>query len=173
MSDRVAICIPTYLAEAFITQTLTCAQNQTHQNLEIIISVDLSEDRTKDLCLDFASQDPRIRVLIQDSRQGWSQNANCAIKAATSPYFFIYFHDDIISDRYVEIRLQELSAHPKAASVHCDLIEFDLVEDIKPAHNYVGDPLNRVIDFLMTQRGTTLRSLVRKALSRNLYYSQQ
>ena len=59
--------------------------------------------------------------------------------------------------------LKELSAHPKAVSAHCDLIEFDLVDDTKPAHHYIGDPLNRMIDFLMTQRGTTLRSLVRKS----------
>lgn len=160
---EVAICIPTYQAEEFIERTLTCARRQTHQRLRIIVSVDVCEDRTAEICQRIASEDPRIRVIIQDERRGWSQNANAVLDAADCEWFFIYFHDDIIEPSYVGTLLAALSERPDAASAHCDLVEYGLVDQTKPAHTYDGSALHRLVDFMMTQRGTTLRSLVRRS----------
>ena len=159
----VAICIPTYQAEAFIERTLTCARRQTHERLRIIVSVDVCEDRTAEICQRIADEDPRIRVIIQDERYGWSLNANAVLDAADCEFFFIYFHDDIIEPTYVETLLAALSQRPDAASAHCDLVEFGLLDEIKPAHTYDGSTLHRLVDFMMTKRGTTLRSLVRRS----------
>lgn len=160
---EVAICIPTYQAEAFIERTLTCTRRQTHERLRIIVSVDVCEDRTVEICQRIVDEDPRIRVIIQDERRGWSQNANAVLDAADCEYFFIYFHDDIIEPTYVETLLAALSQRPDAASVHCDLVEYGLVDQTKPAHTYDGSALHRLVDFMMTMRGTTLRSLVRRS----------
>jgi len=37
------------------------------------------------------------------------------------------------------------------------------VENLRSAHEYTGTPLTRVVDFMMTRRGTTLRSLIRRS----------
>lgn len=160
---KVAVCIPTYNAESFIRRTLACARNQTHQNLQILVSVDVSDDQTAQICLEEAGSDDRIEVFIQDHRLGWSQNANVVLNAVQCDYFFLYFHDDIIEPNYVEDLLQALLQQPEAASAHCDLQDFGLLDDLKPAHAYVGTTVNRLVEFMMTQKGTTLRSLVRSA----------
>lgn len=163
MDNKVAVCIPTYNSEQFIAKTLACAQDQTHDNIEIIVSVDLSEDGTEEICRAHAKRDKRIVVLKQDSRLGWSQNANASLDAVSAPYFFLFFHDDFIENNYVEVLLNTLISDPEAVSAHCDLEEFGLLNEIKPANEYLGKPLNRLVEFMMTQGGTTLRSMVRKS----------
>jgi len=105
---KVSICIPTYQAEEFIQRTIDCARNQSYQNLEILISVDKSSDRTATICEENAKIDPRIQVEVQKQRLGWSQNTNAALSMSESEYFFVYFHDDIIDPAYVECLLTAL-----------------------------------------------------------------
>jgi len=164
-NEEVAICIPTYGAEGFIKRTLDCACAQTHASIRIFVSVDRSDDRTAEICTERSRDDKRIEVAIQKERLGWSRNANVALDLAglaESPYAFLYFHDDIIEPTYVERLLRTLQEQPDAASAHCDLVEFGLSDEVRKAHTYRGTPLHRLVDFLMTKRGTTLRSLVRR-----------
>lgn len=161
MTSDVTVCIPTYQSEAFIARTISCARAQTHENIRIVVSVDRSSDRTLEICREAAKEDVRIHLLFQDNRLGWSQNANAALDCVDTEYGFIYFHDDVIEPTYVEKLLAALQAAPEAASAHCDLIEFGLIEQLKPAHSHDGPPMRRLIDFMMTRRGTTLRSLIR------------
>ncbi|MEO0815037.1 MAG: glycosyltransferase family 2 protein, partial [Myxococcota bacterium] len=162
MTDpRVALCIPAYRAEKFISRTLECARAQTHSNLEIIVSIDDCDDGTASECEKHAKQDSRIRVVPQSKQLGWSQNANAALDEVRSEFACIYFHDDIIEDTYIERLLSALKSDTNAASAHCDLLEFGLVETLRPAHSYLGATLHRFVDFMLTKRGTTLRSLHR------------
>ena len=162
MEAEVTICIPTYQAEGFIDRTLLCARKQTHQNVKIVVSVDLCEDKTAAICERHAREDKRIRVIVQPARLGWSRNANAVLDCVDSDYFFIYFHDDIIEADYVEQLLGVLEAHPWAASAHCDLLDFGFQDVVRPAHSYQGSTLRRLVEFMMTKRGTTLRSMVRR-----------
>ena len=160
---EVAVCIPTYRSAAFIERTLSCAQRQTHNNLKIIVSIDGSFDDTEAICRRIAKSDPRVEVVLQPENRGWTRNTNAALSLAGSEFFFIYFHDDVIEDTYVERLLQALQSRPEAASAHCDLIEFGQFDDVRPAHEYVGSDLHRLVDFMMTKRGTTLRSMMRRS----------
>ncbi|MFK7954765.1 MAG: glycosyltransferase family 2 protein [Lysobacterales bacterium] len=158
---KVSICIPAYRAEKFIDRTLNCARSQTHQNLEIIVSIDDCDEATAAVCERHAKDDARIRVVPQPEQMGWSGNANAALNEASSDYACIYFHDDIIEPAYIERLIAALNADDRAASAHCDLLEFGLVDHLRPAHHYGGNALHRLVDFMLTRRGTTLRSLFR------------
>ena len=161
MNADVTICIPTYSSEKFIERTLNCARNQTFSQLKIVVSVDLSEDNTVEICRKQAREDGRIEVIVQSKRLGWSQNTNATLDSVDTEFFFIYFHDDIIEPTYVETLLNALNNRPDAASAHCNLLEFGLLEELIPANTYDGPVLRRLIEFMATQRGTTLRSMIR------------
>jgi len=163
VSATVTICIPTYRSEDFIARTVECARSQTYPDLRILISVDPAGDGTEQACHRVAREDARVEVVVQPERLGWSGNANAVLALVKSEYFFLYFHDDIIEPTYVETLLAALQQRPEAASVHCDLVEFGLVETTRPANAYEGTTLRRLVEFMMTQGGTTLRSLVRKS----------
>jgi hypothetical protein len=128
----------------------------------IVVSIDVSDDRTEAICLKHAEEDGRVQVIKQPERLGWSKNANALLGSVETDYFFIYFHDDIIEPAYVEVLVDVLENNPEAASAHCDLAEFGLKERIRPAHTYQGSALRRLVDFMTTRRGTMLRSMVRR-----------
>ncbi len=161
MKPNVTICIPAYRSASFINRTLDCARAQTYRAIRIVVSVDLCDDGTVEICRRHAREDERITLLIQNDRLGWSGNANAALDSVDTEFGCLYFHDDIIEPTYVARLLNALAARSDAASAHCDLVEFGLVEEVKPAHTYDGAPMRRLIDFMMTQRGTTLRSMLR------------
>ncbi len=162
MKPDVTICIPTYQSQTFIDRTLGCALAQTHEAVRVLVSVDRSDDDTARVCRRIAAKERRIDVIEQAQRLGWSQNANVLLNLVDTEYYFIYFHDDLIEPTYAATLLRALHERPDALSAHCDLVEFGLVNDVKPAHEYTGPAFRRLIDFMMTQRGTTLRSMIRR-----------
>lgn len=164
MNPTVTICIPTYRSEGFIHRTLGCARAQTHTKTRIVVSVDACDDGTVEVCMKQAQVDARIEVLVQPERLGWSQNANAALARVDTEFSCLYFHDDIIEPTYLEKLLGALTERTDAASAHCDLVEFGLAEGIKPAHAYEGPPPRRLIEFMLTRGGPTLRSLTRTAM---------
>jgi glycosyltransferase involved in cell wall biosynthesis len=162
MKPDVTICIPTYQSQAFIGRTLGCARTQTHAAVRILISVDPSNDDTAEVCRRIAVDDRRIDLIEQPLRLGWSQNANALLNLVDTEYYFLYFHDDIIEPTYAERLRRVLLQRPDALSAHCDLVEFGLINEVKPAHEYTGPAFRRLIDFMLTQRGTTLRSMIKR-----------
>src|SRR6185437_12170453 len=92
----ITICIPAYQAQAFIDRTLRCAQGQTYDRVRILVAVDRSNDCTAQICRAFAAEDPRIEVIEHNERLGWCRNVNALLDQTDTPFFFIYFHDDLI-----------------------------------------------------------------------------
>lgn len=158
----VTICIPAWQAGAFIDKTLTCARSQTHRNIRIQVSVDLSDDATSELCEAHARQDSRIKVFRQEERLGWAANVNFLLEIVDSDFFFLYFHDDLIDPTYTARLLRAIHKRPEAASVHCDMGHFGGGDHISYGRTYDGPPARRLLDFFLTPRkGSPLRSLTR------------
>jgi hypothetical protein len=168
--DKVAVCIPAWRAEDFIARTLDCALGQTHANLQIIVSVDRCEDATAAICKAFADKDARIEVHEQKERLGWAANVNFLLDQVRSPFFFLYFHDDIINPKYTELLLHALKNHAEAMSAHCDMGHFGASERVSKGRAYVGSAAQRLATFLVVPaRGSPLRSLTRAtAIARGL-----
>jgi glycosyltransferase involved in cell wall biosynthesis len=158
----VSILVPAYAAEAFIDRTLYFARGQTHQELEILVSVDASGDKTHERALVHARADRRITVIAQEKRLGWTGNVNVLLDRVTTPFFFLYFHDDVILPQYTEKLLAALIANPHAVSVHCDMGHFGGSDYISLGRTYDGDAARRLMIFMLAPyRGSPLRSLMR------------
>jgi hypothetical protein len=161
----VTICIPAWQAEPFIDRTLRCARAQTHAGVRIQVSVDQCDDRTAAICREHAGQDPRVEVIAQAQRLGWSENANYLLDRVDTDFFFLYFHDDVIEPTYTEKLRQALLDNPRAASAHCDLEYFGLQRAVDLGNTHAGPPARRIINYLVRPvKATQLRSLTRTGL---------
>ena len=58
----VSICIPTYNGERFVKETLDSIVNQTHRNIEILVSDHSSSDSTRQIIESF--HDERIHLSV-------------------------------------------------------------------------------------------------------------
>src|SRR5215211_6583898 len=66
-TETVTIGVPVYRGELFIEETLRSIQMQTHQDIEVIISLDGPQPEAEELCEPFL-KDPRFRLSIQPKR---------------------------------------------------------------------------------------------------------
>jgi glycosyltransferase involved in cell wall biosynthesis len=168
VSDRdgvVTVCIPAYQAAGFIDRTLRCARGQTHEAQRIVVSVDVSEDDTEEICRAHAGEDERVEVHAHRERQKWVGNVNFLLDRVGSEYAFIYFHDDVIEPTYCERLVGVLAERPDAASSHCDVIlDGPDGERLRVGREYEGSAAVRLLThFLSPDRGAVLRSMVRRA----------
>jgi hypothetical protein len=162
---EVSVCIPAWRAADFIDRTLHCAREQTHDALRIVVSIDLSDDGTEEVCNAHARADRRIEVHTQRERLGWAKNVNFLLDRVDTEFAFLYFHDDIIEPTYTEQLVGSLRERPDAASAHCDMGHFGGSDWVNPGRQYEGTAAERVVTFLAApDRGSLLRSMLRRTV---------
>jgi glycosyltransferase involved in cell wall biosynthesis len=162
---EVSVCIPAWRAAGFIDRTLRCAREQTHDALRIVVSIDLSDDGTEEICSAHARADGRVEIHTHCERLGWARNVNFLLDHVDTELAFLYFHDDIIEPTYAERLIGTLRDRPDAASAHCDVGHFGGSNWVNPGRQYEGTAVERVVTFLVApERGSLLRSVLRRTL---------
>lgn len=97
----VSIGIPTYnRAQRNLMQALRSALEQTHVDLEVIVSDNCSTDGTQALVTSL--DDPRIVYVRQKENIGASRNFQFCLDAAHGDYFLLLHDDDLIDPDFVE-----------------------------------------------------------------------
>lgn len=97
----ISIIIPIYNAEMYLPEMLHCLSEQTERDLEIILVNDGSTDKSADICLAAAQEDPRICYVYQENA-GVSAARNRALSMATGEYVAFLDADDSIDSTYFE-----------------------------------------------------------------------
>jgi glycosyltransferase involved in cell wall biosynthesis len=108
----VSIGMPVYNGEKHIAQALDSLLSQTYRNFELIISDDASADLTREICLEYASRDNRIKYHRQERNLGITENFNYALIAAEGSYFMWAAQDDWWAPTYLERCLEAMEADP-------------------------------------------------------------
>lgn len=99
----VSVCINTYNRRDSLESTIRSIQNQTHQNIEIIIVDDCSTDNTKEFIEnDILLSDKRFRYIRHDHNKGLASGRNSAIYASNGKYFTFCDDDDLWKKDLVE-----------------------------------------------------------------------
>jgi glycosyltransferase involved in cell wall biosynthesis len=91
---KVSIGFPVYNGEKYVRGALDSLLAQTFTDFELIISDNASTDTTEAICLEYASQDPRIRYLRQSENCGLAANFQLVLDAAKCEYFMWAAADD-------------------------------------------------------------------------------
>jgi glycosyltransferase involved in cell wall biosynthesis len=171
---RVVALVPAWNAAEFIQGTLEALSAQTHRNLEILVSVDLSTDETADICERYRAIDSRVRVLRQSERLGFVGNTSRLLHAAHGDYFFWAWHDDILLPDYVSRLVPVLERHPRVVCAFTDveLHRLDGRVDTLTYHELEGvtDPVERAKRVLWIPENWWLphRGLVRSEAARRI-----
>lgn len=122
----VSVVIPCYNQGAFLPEAVESVRSQTHNNLEIIIVNDGSDDtETADLCNSL--EGPDIRVLTT-SNQGLAAARNNGIAQAAGTYILPLDADDKIAPDYISEALEVLQTDNRVGIVYCQARLFGAVE---------------------------------------------
>ena len=107
MKDLISVIIPVYKVEKYLERCVESIQNQTYQNLEIILVDDGSPDNCGKMCDEYAKKDGRIKVIHKENG-GLSDARNAGIDIATGEYIAFVDSDDFVSNDYIEYMYQML-----------------------------------------------------------------
>lgn len=91
----ISIIIPIYNAEKYLNRCIKSILNQSHNNLEIILVNDGSEDDSLNICNDYAKRDSRIKVIHKDNA-GPSAAREDGVNMATGNFIAFVDADDYI-----------------------------------------------------------------------------
>lgn len=138
--DKVSIVVPVYNAENYIIDCIESLQNQTYENIEIILVNDGSTDNSKTICEDCGKKDKRIKVVTQIN-SGVSVARNTGIDTATGDYIIFVDSDDVIKKETVEENLNMAKATGADMIVYCfryDIVDEKRIKDNGLAKDFTG-----------------------------------
>lgn len=108
----VSIGMPVYNGEDHIRQALDSLLAQDYENFELIISDNASTDATQQICLEYASKDPKIRYHRNTTNVGLIKNFNRVFGLSSGEYFMWAGHDDVWEPSFVSRCARALRRNP-------------------------------------------------------------
>lgn len=118
MLPKISVVIPVYNVENYLHRCVDSVLNQTFQDLEIILVNDGSQDKSSEICDEYANKDKRIKVIHKKNARV-SAARNDGIKMAKGKY--ISFID---SDDWIEPEMYQEMIN-KAKKLNLDFIMCD------------------------------------------------
>lgn len=113
---KISIIVPVYNQEKHINRCLDSILSQTHQDFEILVVNDGSTDSGMAIVDDYATKDPRIKILNKENG-GVSSARNLGIKHATGDYIGFVDADDHIKENMYEVLLRNAIEHNASMSL--------------------------------------------------------
>ncbi|OQW92521.1 MAG: hypothetical protein BWK78_01490 [Thiotrichaceae bacterium IS1] len=116
--------------------------NQTHDNIEIIISDNASTDQTGEICKQFAEKDSRIVYFRQNSTFSAIENFRFVYEKSHGKYFMWAAHDDLRDNDYIETLLKGFEKEPTAAIMFSEVVLFDNYSCLHKSYSDFGKHKN-------------------------------
>lgn len=134
---RVSVRIMTYNHEAFIAQCIeSVAEQRRTFGVEVVVGVDVSTDRTRELCLECQAKHPdMIRLLLMRKRVGRAVNYGLTMGSCRGQYVALLDGDDQWTDPLkLQRQVDYLDSHPTAAGCFHDSVTLDARGQRVPGH---------------------------------------
>ncbi|WP_226645651.1 glycosyltransferase family 2 protein [Mesobacillus subterraneus] len=101
MPDKVSIVVPIYKVEKYLNRCIDSILSQTYKNIEVILINDGSPDRCGTIAEEYATVDPRIKV-IHKKNGGLSDARNTGMKHVTGNYTMFVDSDDWLASSAID-----------------------------------------------------------------------
>lgn len=137
---KITIIVAIYNTEKYIDKCIKSLLNQSHENLEIFLINDGSNDKCEEICLKYASQDNRV-TLINKENGGQASARNIALELATGDWVGFVDSDDWVDEDMYKFLLSS------AISENSDIIECGWKKiDINGRIEFETQAENQIID---------------------------
>lgn len=107
MRDLVSVIVPIYNSDLYLRCCLDSIINQTHRNIEVLLFVDGSPDKSIGICNEYAKSDPRI-IVVESNNVGVASARNYCLDICRGDYVIFVDSDDWISLDAIELLLANL-----------------------------------------------------------------
>lgn len=148
MEIKVSIIIPVYNVASYIEECLRSVDNQTYQDIEVIIVDDCGTDNSMELVTRFvenSGREEKYIIVRHECNKGLSAARNTGILKATGNYLYFLDSDDWIKSDCIEKMVQCVQAHPQAEMVYAWNTQFNIQGRHFPAFTSNHSAIKRAI----------------------------
>ena len=110
-NPKVSVIIPTYNAEAFLTETIESVLGQIYANFELIVVDDASTDKTGTIVRKF--DDPRIKFIEHERNLGADVARHTGLQESIGEIVTFWDHDDLFHPENIQTHVAYLEEHPE------------------------------------------------------------
>lgn len=114
MRPEVSVALAAFNREKYIGPSIESVLAQSFEDFELLVVDDCSTDRTAAIARDYASRDPRIRVVVNPANRGQFPNRNYAAALAQGRFLKFHDSDDVMYPHCLEVMVRLLDAEPSA-----------------------------------------------------------
>lgn len=107
MQEKVDVIMATYNGEKYINEQIESILNQTHQNIQLIISDDCSTDRTREILKQY-EQNEKIKIFYQEKNLGYIKNFEFLLKKVENDLYMLSDQDDVWENEKIEKAVEKL-----------------------------------------------------------------
>lgn len=97
----VTIAMTVYNGERYLKEALDSLLSQDYGNFELIILDNQSTDQTREICLEFAKRDPRIKYILDSQMRNGHDAATHIASFAQGEYYMCASDDDLWESSYI------------------------------------------------------------------------
>lgn len=151
---EIAIVIPTYNSENFISRTIESILAQVEKVNKIIIIDDCSKDNTVDLVKSYVNNYENIELICLDKNLGPAGIRNYALEYINEEFVMFLDHDDILDVNLIKEYKNALQNINDIVFVYCNAVQIDLNDNVisEPiVYNFL-DKKDILGDFLVRNR---------------------
>ena len=110
-NPRVFIGMLVYNGEEFLREAIDSIRSQTYTNWQMVLSDDVSTDKSPEICEEYANLDPRIRYVRQE-KLGMIGNYKYLLDHAEGDLFMWAAQDDIWEPDFIRACVDNLEKYP-------------------------------------------------------------
>lgn len=165
--NKVSVCVITYNQADYISETLdSILMQKCDFAFEIVIGEDCSQDKTRDICIEYKNKYPDIiKLLLPDKNRGMYTNFIETICHCSGEYIAFCEGDDYWIDPYkLQKQFDFLEANPEYGLIHTKHKIYHQSEDrieVLEQNKHTGDIFNQL---LIDNEMATLTVLARTKL---------
>ena len=125
-SPLVSIVVNNYNNHKYLSDCLNSLITQTYKNIEIVVVDALSTDKSRELIIEYANRDKRIKTIFTDYYEKFPANTyNLGFLNCSGNFIAINDPDDLSISTRIEKQLNYLLKHPNIGVVGSNVIEFN------------------------------------------------
>jgi len=128
----ISFCLPTYNRNEWVGECLQSLVEQTEKNIEIVVVDDGSNDGSREILEYFASTDPRVRIIYNETNIGGGRSRNIAAEAAAAEIVAVCDSDDVYPKDRAEATLRWFAENPQGELVNFPYVRIDYFGDVMP-----------------------------------------
>jgi glycosyltransferase involved in cell wall biosynthesis len=105
----VSVLMPSYNHDKYLRESIESILDQTLKDLELVIVDDASSDTSREIILEYAQGDKRIKGIFHERNMGIAKTVNHAIDASTGKFIAFTASDDVWMPKKLEMQVEILT----------------------------------------------------------------